>query len=173
MTTQITKAQFLSQQIEETFLSDYRELLAHFSAAAIFQGIQSFLQLNYTIEELTTAPVTPGGAYRKLLALALITLLNRNSLEPLTDLNELAEKDLDKLRRETGIDVDEISVPAPPAPTADELLAAEVRSDWKNLSSDQIRKKRSNSRAYGLMLDRLADNGSLDSQITSLRIAGS
>jgi hypothetical protein len=168
-----TKAEFMSQQIEQQFLSDYRELLAHFSSQAVFEGIRSFLSLNYSAEELMTAPVTPGGGYRKLLSLALLTLINREALTPLIDLNDLAERDLTNLRKETGIDLELVPVPAPPAPTAEELLAAEVRSDWKNLSSDQIRKKRSNSRAYGLMLDRLANDGSLDSQITSLRIAGS
>ena len=162
----------MSEQIEQQFLSDYRELLAHFSSQAVFEGISSFLKLNYTTEELQTAPMTPK-AYRKILALAAITLINRDALEPLTDFTELAEYDLSKLRRETGIDVDEIPAPAPPARTAEELLADEVRRDWKNLSSDQIRKKRNGSRAYGLMLDRLANDGSLDSQITSLRIAGS
>jgi len=168
-----TKVQFLSQQIEEQFLSDYRELLAHFSSQAVFECISSFLKMNFSTEDLTNAPVTPGGAYRKLLAIAVLTLINRNALEPLTDLNELAENDLAKLRKETGIGLELIPAPTAPAPTAEELLADEVRRDWKNLSSDQIRKKRNGSRAYGLMLDRLANDGSLDSQITSLRIAGS
>ncbi len=171
-TKQITKAQFISEQIEEHFFQDYGELFAHFNVKAFMESLSSYLQLNYTNEELRAAPTTPG-VYRKLLASATITLLNRCAVTPLVEpLNKLAEDDLDKLRRETGIDVDEI-VPEPPAPTAEELLAAEVRRDWKNLSSDQIRKKRNGSRAYGLMLDRLANDGSLDSQITSLRIAGS
>lgn len=168
-----TKTEFMSQQIEQNFLVDYRELLAHYNSSKVFEGISSFLKMNYSTEELTTAPVTPGGAYRKLLAIAVLTLINRNALEPLTDLNELAQADLAKLRTETGVDLELLPVPEPPAPTTEELLANEVRSDWKKLSSDQIRKKRNGSRAYGLMLDRLANNGSLDSQITSLRIAGS
>src|SRR6266481_5134024 len=169
----ITKAQFISEQIEEHFFQDYAELFAHFNVKAFMESLSSYLQLNYTTEELRVAP-TALGVYRKLLASATITLLNRCAVNPLVEpLNKLAEDDLDKLRRETGIDVDEIPAPAVPAPTAEELLADEVRRDWKNLSSDQIRKKRNGSRAYGLMLDRLANDGSLDSQITSLRIAGS
>ena len=169
-----TKAEFMSRQIEEKFLSDYRELLAHFSSAAVFEGIGSFLKLNYGVEELTTAPVTPGGAYRKLLSTALLNLINRDALTPLTDLNELAENDLAKLRKETGIDVELIPAPAPAPRTKSELLEQEVRRDWKTLSSDQLRKKKANSRAYSNMLENLANTpGGLDSQITSLRIAGS
>src|SRR5258708_38610278 len=102
-------------------------------------------------------------AYRKILALSMITLLNKEAVTPLTSLNKLAEDDLDKLRRETGIDIDEITVPEPPAPTAEELLADEVRRDWKVLGMDDIRKKRNANRAYGLMLDKLANNGALES----------
>jgi len=171
---QLTKAEFMSERIEQQFLSDYGELLAHFSSATVFDGIRSFLSLNYTAEELLTAPVTPG-IYRKYLSLALLTLLNRNAFEPLTaDLNELGENDLNKLRQETGIDVAEIPSPVAPPPTAEEILASEVRSDWKKLSSDQIRKKKANSRAYSNMLEKLANTpGGLDSQVTSLQIVGS
>ena len=170
---QVTTFEFNSERIEQQFLSDYQELLAHYSSQAVVEGMASFLSMNYTTAELQTAPVTPG-AYRKMLALALMTLLNRNALEPLTaDLNELAEKDLAELRKETGIDVELIPAPEPPAPTAEELLSAEVRSDWKQLSSDQLRKKKANSRAYSNMLEKLANDGTLESSVTSLRIAGS
>src|SRR5882762_6377934 len=165
-----TKTEVMSAQIGQKFLEDYREILAFYPAPAVVDGIRSFLSLNYTPDELTTAPVTPGGGFRKMLALALLTLINREALTPLTDLNLLAENDLAKLRKETGVDLELIPAPEPPAPTTEELLANEVRSDWKKLSNDQIRKKRNGSRAYGLMLDRLANDGSLDSQITSLRI---
>ena len=170
MTTQITKAQFLSEQIEQTFLSDYRELLAHFSSAAVFEGISSFLKLNYTTEELQTAPVTPG-AYRKLLALAVITLINRDAITPLTDLNELAENDLAKLRKETGIDLALIAAPTPPPPTEAQLLEQEVRSDWRTLSMDKIRQKKNANRKYSETLERLANNNALESSVTSLRQA--
>jgi len=167
MTKQITKAQFISEQIEEHFFQDYAELFAHFNIKALMESLSSYLQLNYTGEELQAAPMTPK-AYRTILALATIMLLNRNALEPLTDLNKAAEDDLNKLRRETGIDV---PVPTPPAPTADELLEAEVRRDWKALGMDGIRKKRAASRQYGLTLDRLANNNTLESSVTSLRQA--
>src|SRR5258708_18678042 len=121
MTTQITKAQFISERIEETFFSEYAELFAHFNVKALMESLSSFLKLNYTPAELQAAPTTPG-AYRKILALSTITLLNRDAVIPLTDLNEAAEKDLAKLRKETGIDVELIPAPAPLPPTAEELL---------------------------------------------------
>jgi hypothetical protein len=165
-----TKSEFLGQQIEERFLTDFRELLAHFSSAAVFEGIRSFLSLNYTTEELTTAPVTPGGGFRKMLALALLTLIDREALVPLAEFNALAQDDLNKLR-ETGVDLDEIPAPVAPPPTAEEILEAEVRRDWKTLGMDGIRKKRAASRQYGLTLDRLANNNTLESSVTSFRQA--
>ena len=166
-----TKVEYLSQKKEQQFLSDYRELLAHFSSASVFEGIRSFLSLNYSTEELMTAPVTPGGGFRKMLALALLTLINREALTPLTDFNELAEKDLANLRKETGIDLELLPPPPEKVPTSDELLEDEVRRDWKTLGMDGIRKKRAASRQYGLTLDRLANNNTLESSVTSFRQA--
>jgi len=168
----ITKVQFISPRIEETFLSDYRELLAHFNVNAFKESLSSFMQLNYTAERLMAAPLEPGS-YRRILAFSTITLLNRGAVTPLIDFNSAANADMDRLRRETDIDVELIQAPAPQAPTAEELLAAEVRSDWKKLSSDQLRKKKASSRAYSNMLERLANDGTLESSVTSLRIAGS
>jgi hypothetical protein len=161
-----------SQQIEQRFLSDYRELLAHFSSQAVIEGIASFLSLNYTTKELQTASVTPG-AYRKMLANALITLLNKNTLVPLTeDFSEAANADMDRLRRETGLDLELVSPPAPPPPTAEELLADEVRRDWKTLPMSKVREKKNANRAYSNMLEKLANNNTLESSVTSLRNAG-
>src|SRR5882762_5832344 len=102
-----TKTEVMSAQIGQKFLEDYREILAFYPAQAVVDGIRSFLSLNYTSDELTTAPVTPGGGFRKMLALALLTLINREALVPLTEFNALAQDDLNKLRRETGVDLDE------------------------------------------------------------------
>src|SRR6266576_3401020 len=166
MTTQISKAQFISEQVEEHFFHDYAELFAHFNIKALMESLSSYLQLNYTGEELQAAPTTPR-AYRTILALATITLLNRNALEPLTDLNEAAEKDLAKLRTETGVDLELVPVPEPPAPTTEELLANEVRSDWKTLSMSKIREKKNANRTYSDMLEKLANNNTLESSVTS------
>jgi len=52
----ITKAQFISEQIEEHFFQDYAELFAHFNVKAFMESLSSYLQLNYTTEELRVAP---------------------------------------------------------------------------------------------------------------------
>ncbi|SRR6266404_3507782 len=171
-TKQITKAQFLAEQTEENFYQGYAELFAHFNVKAFMESLSSYLQLNYTNEELRAAPMTPG-AYRRILALSTITLLNRDAVTPLTDLNELAENDLAKLRKETGIDVELISTPAPAPPTAEELLEQEVRNDWKNLPMSKVREKKSASRKYSETLERLANNGTLESSVTFHTVAGS
>src|SRR6266699_6017723 len=101
-----TKAQILSQQISELFLSDYRELIAHYSMSDVFESVNAFLKMNYSDSELQAATITPG-VYRKRLALALITVLNRDALKPIVaDFTEAGEKELTKLRRETGLDLD-------------------------------------------------------------------
>jgi hypothetical protein len=168
-----TKVEFMSEQIGNQFVSDYKELLAFYPAQAVVDGIRSFLSLNYTPDELTTAPVTPGGGFRKMLALALLTLINREALTPLTDnLNELAENDLAKLHKETGIDLELIVASAPPPPTEAQLLEHEVRSDWRTLSMDKIRQKKNASRKYSETLERLANAGTLESSVTALTRAG-
>ena len=167
-----TKVEFMSEQIGNQFVSDYKELLAFYPAQAVVDGIRSFLSLNYTPDELTTAPVTLGGGFRKMLALALLTLINREALVPLTEFNALAQDDLNKLRRETGVDLDEIPAPVTPPPTAEEILEAEVRNDWKTLGMDGIRKKKSASRKYSETLERLANAGTLESSVTALTRAG-
>ena len=169
MTKQITKAQFISEQIEESFFSEFREMCGHHSG--VDQGISSFLKMNYTIEELQAAPMVPG-AYRKMLANALITLVNREALTLLTPYNESAEADLDRLRKETDIDVELIPAPAPLPPTAEELLEQEVRSDWRTLSMDKVRQKKNGSRKYSETLERLANAGTLESSVTALTRAG-
>src|SRR5260370_35005414 len=101
---QITKAQFLAEQKEETFFQDFAELFAHFNVKDFMASPSSYLQLNYTPDELRAAPTTPR-AYRKMLALATITLINRDAIVPLTTFNKLAEEAIAKLRWGTGIAV--------------------------------------------------------------------
>jgi len=164
-----TKNDFASQLIEKRFFSDFRELFSHFDADKVFQSLSSYLQLNHSAEELTSAATSPRD-YRKMLALAAITLIDRGAVVPISDLlNEAALEDLAKLRRETGIGAEPLP---PPPPTADELLREEVTNDWRTLSMDKLRQKRNANRKYGVMLDRLANEGGLDSQVTSIQRLG-
>jgi hypothetical protein len=165
-----TKGQIMSQQTAERFLSDYADLLAHYNSTDVFAGVNSFLKLNYTDAELQTATVAPG-AYRKILALALITLINRDALEPIvTDFTEAGEKDLDRLRQETGVDADLVAVPPPPPPSTEQLLEDQVRQDFATLPSSKMREKRNNDKRYEAMYQRIADT--LGSSVTSLTRAG-
>jgi len=164
----ITKAQYSAQLIQDRFFSDYRELVAHFSG--VIEGITSYIQLNNP-EELVALWKAPDGIlYRRLLTEALITLIDRGALTQVADLNDLAEADLAKLRRETGVGVETLPPPPPKAPTADELLEQEVRSDYVNLPGDKMREKRRNSQEYESMFQKIADT--LDSRITANVRAG-
>jgi hypothetical protein len=165
-----TKAEVIAQQIGQKWIDDYTELLAHYSSTEVFEGINSFLKLNHTDSELQTALFT-SGAYRKLLSIALLTLINRDALKPIVaDLTEAGEEDLAKLRRETGLDLDLIPVLAPASPTAEELLEAQVRQDFATLPSSKMREKRNNDKRYEAMYQRIADT--LGSSVTSLTRAG-
>jgi hypothetical protein len=169
-TKQITRAQFISEQVEERFFQDYAELFAHFNIKDFMESLSAYLGLNYSLDELRAAPTTPS-AYRNILSLAAITLINREAIMPLTSYNKLAEEDLHKLRLETGIDVNEILSVIPP-PTEAELLEQEVRSDWRTLSMDKVRQKKNASRKYSETLERLANAGTLESSVTALTRAG-
>ena len=166
-----TKAEVIAQQIGQKWIEDFSELLAHYSSTEVFEGINSFLKLNHTDSELKTALFTPG-AYRKCLSFAFITIINRESLKPIVaDFTEAGEEELAKLRRETGLDLDLIPVPAPATPTAEEILEAEVRKDFAVLPSSKMMDKRRNNRNYEATYQRIADT--LGSSVTSFRIAGS
>jgi hypothetical protein len=169
---QNTKLEVVSQMVEERFLLEFRELLAHFNSASVMESISAFLRLNYTEAELRKAGTEPK-VYRGYLESALLTLIDRAALMPLVArLNDAAEADVVRLRRSTGIGADSLKPPAPPPPTAEEALRTEVASDWRNLSSDKVRAKRNNNRKYAEMLDRMANDGSLESVATSLQQAG-
>jgi hypothetical protein len=166
----ITKAQYMAQMTQDRFLHDYREIIAHLSE--VVEGITSYLQLNHA-EELIALSRTPDARlYRTLLAEALITLIDRGALTPIADLNDLAQADLAKLRRETGIGAETLPPPPPKPPTADELLRHEIANDWRTLPMDKVRAKKNGSKLYAAMLEKMANEGTLDSVATSLQRAG-
>ena len=166
----LTKSQYAATLVQDRFFSDYREIVAHFSE--VVEGITSYLQLNHA-EELIALSKTPDTRlYRTLLAEALITLIDRGALTPIADLNELAEAGLAKLRRESGIGVETLPPPPPTPPTAEEILRQEIATDWRTLPMDKVRMKKNGSKLYAAMLEKMANEGSLDSVATSLQRAG-
>jgi hypothetical protein len=166
-----TKTEFIAARTESRFKDTYREFLAHFSADGVFESLVSYLQLNFDSNELLSAQSDPNKYFR-IVEQALVTLYDRQAIVPITEFNEVAQKDLVKLRRATGIGAEDLPAPPPPPPTADELLRQEITNDWRTLSSDKIRQKRNGNRQYGLMLDRMANEGALDSAVTSIQRLG-
>jgi hypothetical protein len=166
-----TKVEVRMAVIVEEFLSEYRELFAHLDMNQFQASLLSFIELNYSTERLRAA-LAERGTYRRILAFSTITLLNKNAVMPLASFNEAANADMDRLRRETDIDVELIPAPQLPAPTEAELLEQEVRSDWRTLPMDKIRQKKSASRKYGETLERLVNAGTLESSVTALTRVG-
>src|SRR5882724_1395756 len=159
-----TKTEFIAGRTESRFKDTYREFLAHFSADGVFESLVSYLQLNFDSNELMSAQSDPNKYFR-ILEQVLVTLYDRGAMTPLTELNAAAQEDLAKLRRATGIGAEALPPPPPKPPTSDELLQEEVANDWRTLSMDKMRQKRNANRKYGVMLDRLANEGALDSQV--------
>jgi len=166
----VTKSEYAAKMIQDRFFGDYRELVAHFNGVS--EGITSFLQLNFPDELVSISKTSDVSSYRQLLAEAFITLIDRNAFIQVADLNHLAQADLVKLRRETGVGVETLPPPPPKPPTAEELLRDEIASDWRSLPMDKVRAKKNSNRKYAEMLDRKANEGSLDSVATSLQRAG-
>jgi hypothetical protein len=170
MSRQITKAEYWGQTIQDGFFGDYRELIAHIGG--VTEGITSFLQLNFADELIAFSKKLDPRLYRRLLTEALVTLIDRGALTQVSDLNALAEADLAKLRKETGIGIELLPPPPPKAPTAEELLRQEIANDWQTLPMKKVKEKKNSSRQYAEMLDRMANEGSLDSVATSLQRVG-
>jgi hypothetical protein len=164
----ITKSEFTGQMVQDRFFNDYRELIAHYSDVPA--GIVAFLEMNCPDELVSLSNTLDTKLYRNLLSEALITLIDRQALTPIAELNDLAQKDLVRLRRETGIGAETLPPPPPTPLTADELLEQEVRRDYVNLPGDKMREKRRNSRAYEAMFQKIAET--LDSRVTANVRAG-
>jgi hypothetical protein len=167
----ITKAQYMAQQTQDRFFADYREFTSHFSD--VVESITSYFRMNHPDELVALSKTANPKLYRELLAEALVTVFDRGALTPLADLNDLAERDLEKLRKETGIGTELLSPPAPKPPTAQESLEAEVIADYKGgLSATKMREKRNSNKTYNETFVRLAEGNQLESRITSNVRAG-
>ena len=166
-----TKTDFIAARTESRFKDTYREFLAHFSADGVFESLVSYLQLNFDSNELLSAQSDPNKYFR-ILEQALVTLYDRQAIVPITELNEVAQEDLVKLRRTTGIGAEALPPPPPKSPTADELLREEVANDWHTLPMDKIRPKKNADRRYSIILEKMANEGALDSQVTSIQRLG-
>ncbi len=167
----ITKSQYSSQMTQDLFFGDYRELIAHFGE--VFEGIISYLQMNHAEELLALSKTPSPRLYRSLLAEALITLIDRMALAPVSGLNDLAESELAKLRHETGVGI-ELLPPPPPKPlSAQEQLEQRVSGDWNTLKISDFKKNCASDRAYRETFERLSEENRLGGNAaTSLQRAG-
>ena len=167
-----TKAEVTGQMVEDRFFHDHRELIAHFSG--VTEGLVSYLQLNNAEELIAVSKTQDLKLYRRLLTEALVTLIDRNAFTQVgPDLNDLAQADLAKLRRETGIGV-ELLPPPPPKPLSPkEQLEQRVSSDWNSLKVADFRKNCANDKEYRATFERLsAENRLGTNAVTSLQRAG-
>ena len=163
-----SKQEYLRNLAEQTFLDSNRELLAHFDGEKLSESLVAYLQLNCEAELTGTNP-----DYGRMLGVAFVTLYDRNALEQIAPLNESAKRDLQRVRKLTGIHYVEPPPPPPPPPSAQELLEARVIADWTLLKAADFRKNCANDRAYRAAFDNLCATGRLGGNaITSAVVAG-
>ena len=167
----ITKSESAGQMVQDRLFNDYRELIAHYSDVPA--GIVSFLEMNFPDELVSLSNALDTKLYRNLLSEALVTLIDRQALTQVSELNDLAQADLAKLRRETGIGAE--LLPPPPAKplSPQEQLEQRVVSDWNSLRISDFKKNCSTDRAYRETFERLSGENRLGGNaVTSLQRAG-
>jgi len=155
---------------EGEFFFENRELFGHFDLNEVKAGLIAYLKLNYA-NDLAAAAKNPTQL-RQMFGVAFVTLLDRGTLVPLSELNAEAADGLAELRKKTGIGVETLPAPPPPALTAAELLREQVLNDWRNLPAAKVRAKANGNRTYSQMLNELANSGALESSVTALTRAG-
>jgi hypothetical protein len=138
-------------RIANRFRSDYRELLAFFTD--VDESLISFIQLNHAAASLAALD---GPGYRGLLESTLVQVIDNGALVPVSGLNEPADADLVKLRRSTGIGVEQLPAPPPPPLTAQQLLDQRVTADWNNLKIADFKRNCANDKSYRQTFDRLS-----------------
>jgi hypothetical protein len=141
--------------------SDARELVASFDRVALENAIVAWIKLNRREEVAATAPSI--DFYHRLMSEAFLSLYDAQTVNPEFPITSLGQNFIDQARRETGIGAQSVPAPAPVLTPAQEL-ENEVRSDWKTLSSKQIKSKMQNNRLYRECVERVA--GELESTVT-------
>jgi hypothetical protein len=149
----------------QAFLDTYRELLASFDRPQIADSLSAYSTMGNLDEMFEIEPDIK--AYLKFNEQAFLTLYDRGTIAPVTPLTQLGEQDLAKMRRSTGIGVEQLPPPPVPQPTAQELLEQRVISDWKTLKSSDFKRNCVNDRKYKETFERLAAENKLDSVATS------
>ena len=137
------------------FFSDHRELFCYFQRPDLDNAIVAWVRLNKADELAGSEPRTE--LYVKILETAFLTLFDKSVLNPIAELSSLAWDAVEQMRRNTGIGAQ--SLPAPVKKlTAEEKLEAQIREDWKTLSTKAIKAKVANDPTYRATFERIVDS---------------
>jgi hypothetical protein len=147
-----------------TFKRNHQEFLASFDLKEVMDAFSAFMEMGNIDAIFDVEPGIP--IYLKSYEETLLTLYDRGAIVPVSPITDLGLKDLEEMRKKTGIGAESLPTPAAPAPTAAELLEAEVRHDFATIRSDEMRKKRQGNREYEATYQRIAST--LGSSTTGL-----
>lgn len=154
----VNEAARLGAVAARSFLSEHRELLASFNWSDVEKALGSWLQLHARTEIEQAAPSI--DLYLRLQRVGFLALLDKGVIAPVAAITSLGQKDLDSMRRATGIGV--ANLPAPVVvKTPEELFEEQVINDWKTLPSDQFRAKCNNDRKYRDVFKRLSETDAI------------
>lgn len=160
----------LSEQAARVWHSQNRELLASFPPD-VFKAMSSWIRL-YEKETIQTSEPNLQ-TYISILDRAFTTVWDREAINNIAPITLLGNRDLERMRRSTGIGVSALPAPAPAPLSAEQRLEAEVLSDWHNLPSAKIKAKANANKAYKAMFEKLSATDAINSQVTLLsRIEG-
>jgi hypothetical protein len=142
--------------------SDARELTVSFDRGAFEDAVVAWVKLNKRDEIASNVPSL--DFYYGLMNEAFLSLYDSQTINPIFPVTVLGQNFIDQARRATGIGA--VSLPTPePELTPAQKLDDTVRSDWKRLSSAQIKQKIANDRSYRAAFERLS--GDLESSVTT------
>jgi hypothetical protein len=139
--------------------SSARELVVSFDRTTIEDAIVSWIELNRRDAIASTVPSI--DFYYGLMNEAFLSLYDSQIINPIYPVTDLGQDFIDEARRASGIGAASLPTPEPPALTPAQKLDEAIKSDWKCLSSAQIRQKIANDRSYRAAFERLS--GDLES----------
>jgi hypothetical protein len=161
----------LSAQSNKAWMSENRELLVSFSPVDLQAAMLAVIKLRYRDQIRDSEPSV--SFYTDIQNRVFLDLLDRGVVTEIFPLTDLGWQAIEAMRRSSGVGLDQLPQPPPPALSAAELLEKQVALDFATLSSDQFRKKLNDSKAYRETYKRIADTPAIDAGPTRLiRIGG-
>jgi hypothetical protein len=154
----------LSVVANKIFLDEARELLVSFDREALSKAMLAWIRLNAGPEIASSEPSVE--LYLSVQERAFLTLFDRGAVVPIAEVTSLGEAALGAMRVRTGVGIESLPTPEPVL-SETERLEREVASDWKILSSKQIKHKIANSKSYRECFERLSETNFITSSVTS------